>query len=184
MFFGPNSRAMACATARRPNFADGEGGKALAAAHAGGRAGEQDGAAAARHHDARRLAADQEAGVAGELPGLEEQLFGGLEQRLVDVRAGVEQADLDRSDLLFDAGEQVLNLGLLTGVDAERMDLLTGGLELVDQGLRLGGVAAANADRVAAFGETSRHRGADRIARADQYRDPAALRHPIPPNKF
>ena len=79
--------------------------KPLAAAHAGGRAGKEDGAASARKHDARRLAADQEAGVAGEFPRLEEQLFGGFEQRLVDVRSGVEQADLDRPELSFDLGE-------------------------------------------------------------------------------
>src|ERR1700758_2582404 len=64
-------------------FRRSKGGKALATAQARGRAGEENGAAAARHHHARRLASDQEAGIAGELPGLEEQLFGRLGQRLV-----------------------------------------------------------------------------------------------------
>ena len=45
------------------------------------------------------LAADQESRVARQFPSLEEQLFGGIQQRLVDVRSGVEQADLDRSDV-------------------------------------------------------------------------------------
>src|SRR5258707_8417679 len=48
-----------------------EGGEAGAAANAGSGASEQDGAATARHHVARRFTASQEAAVTGELPCLE-----------------------------------------------------------------------------------------------------------------
>ena len=111
MFFGPNSRAIAWATARRPNFAGENAAKPLPPRRLAVAPVKRIVPLPARHHHARRLAADQEAGVAGKLPCLEEQLLGGLDQRLVDVRAGVEQAHLDRPDLVFDAGEQLLNLG-------------------------------------------------------------------------
>src|SRR5260370_4046341 len=76
-------------------------------------------------HDARSLPSDQEAAVAGQFPGLEEQLLRSVQQRLVDVRTGIVEADLDRSDIAFDIGKQLLDLRLLTGVNAERVNLLT-----------------------------------------------------------
>ena len=53
-------------------FCRGEGGKARTAAHAGSGAGEQDGAMAARHHTARRLAADPKADHSEFLPMLKD----------------------------------------------------------------------------------------------------------------
>src|SRR6185437_5950723 len=126
MFFGPSSRAMACATARRPNFAAEKAAKPLPP--------RMLAVAPVKRMVPlpRRLAADQEAGVTGKLPCLEEQLFRGLDQRLVDVGAGVEQADLDRSDLAFNASEDVLDLLFVTRIHTESIGFLTFGLKLVD----------------------------------------------------
>src|SRR3954447_6905463 len=98
--------------------------KPLAAADACGRTGKKDGAASAGQHDARRFAPHQEAGVAGQLPGLEEELFGSFQQGLVYVRTGIEQADLDRADIAFDVREQLLHFRFLAGVDAEGVNAL------------------------------------------------------------
>ena len=155
----------------------GEGGKARAAAHAGGGAGEQDGAVAARHHVARRLAAGEEAAIAGELPGLAEQRLGRLQQRRVDVRAGVVEADFDGPDLALDLGEQVLDRGLLAGIDAEGLHRAAVGRDLVDQRLGLGSVASRHADLQSAGGEASGNGGADGIARAHEQGDGPAGCH-------
>src|SRR5262249_24102980 len=107
--------------------------KSVAAAQGRSRAGEEDGAAASRHHHTGRFASDQESRVAGELPSLEKQLFSGVEQGLVDIRSGIEEANLDRPDLLFDAREQCLHVRLLSGIDAEGVGLLIGSLQLVNE---------------------------------------------------
>ena len=135
----------------------------------------------ARKHVARRLAADQKPAIAGKFPGLEEQFFGGVQQRLVDVRSGVEKTDLDRPDVLFDLGEQFLNFGFLAGIDAERVSLEARGLQFIDQSLGFGRVAPADADGVAAFGKAPGHGRADGIACADQYCYAALFRHPCSP---
>jgi len=119
--------------------------KALAAADAGGRSGEENRTAPPGEHVARSLTADQKPAVTRKLPRLEEQLFGRIQQRLVDVRPGIEETDLNRSDVLFDVGKQLLNFGFLTGIDAERVGVEACGLQLVDQRLRLGCVTPANA---------------------------------------
>src|SRR6185312_81003 len=161
----------------QPEFRRSESGKALAAAEACCGARKEDRAAAARDHDARGFAADQEARVAGELPGLEEQLFRGLDQRLVDVGSGIEQADFDRPDLLLDAGEEVLDLLLLARIDADGVDFVTLGFQLIEQGLGLGGIAAADADGIAALCEAARHRCPDRVAGTDKDRYATAPGH-------
>src|SRR5215471_15590993 len=74
-------------------FGAGKRGIADATAQAGGRASKEDVAAAARQHQARRLAAGQETGVAGHLPDFAEHPLGGLEQREIDIGADVEDAD-------------------------------------------------------------------------------------------
>src|SRR5262245_49589929 len=81
-----------------------------AAAQARGGAGEEDIASAARQHQPRRLAAGEEAGIAGHLPDFAEYPFGGVEDREVDVGADVEDADFQRR--------------LLVGVVEEGDDLL------------------------------------------------------------
>ena len=74
-----------------------------------------------------------------------------------------------------------LDLGFLTGIDAERVNAVARGPQLVDQPLRLGCIAPADADRVAALGKTPGHGRADGVACADQYCYAAALRHSVSP---
>ena len=93
---GPELARHALRDGAQAELGAGEGGVAVAATHAGGRAGEEDRAAAARQHHARRLAAGQEAGVAGQFPDLAEHPLGGVQQREVDVGADVEDGDLQR----------------------------------------------------------------------------------------
>src|SRR5262249_27449771 len=80
-------------------FGAGESGIADTATHAGSSASKEDIAAAARQHQARRLAARQEAGVAGHFPDLAEHPLGGLEQREIDIRADIEDANLERCEI-------------------------------------------------------------------------------------
>ena len=142
--------------------------------------GKEDGAAAARQHVARSLTSDQKPAVAGQFPGLEEQLFGGVQQRLVDVRTGIVEADLDRPDDLFDLGKQVLNLGFLTGIDAERVGLEARSLQLSDQPWDLAASRRQMQTGIAALGKTPGHGRANGVACADKYCYAAAFRHPFP----
>src|SRR5262249_38219340 len=104
---------------------------------------------------------------------------GGLDQRLVDVGAGVEQADFDRPDLLFHPREQVLHLRFAARIDAERVDLVPGGLQFVDEALGLGGFAATDAYLIPTFGEAPGDRRPNCIARADEYCHAATVGHRI-----
>jgi hypothetical protein len=61
-----------------------------------------------------------------------------------------------------------LHLRLVAGIDTERADIEAGCFCLIKQALRFGGLAAGHANRVSASGKSSRHRRADRIARAHQ----------------
>src|SRR6516225_6534552 len=81
-------------------------GEAGAAAHAGGGAGKQDRATGAWHHVARCFAAGQKAAIAGEFPYPRKQLGIGLDQRRLDVGAGVEEANFDRPQLCLDLCEK------------------------------------------------------------------------------
>src|ERR1700733_5331001 len=96
--------------------------KTTTATNARGGTGEQDGAAAALEHVMRRLTADQKSCEAGQLPGLEKQGSGGLQQRFLDVRARVEKTDRDRPDRVFDRRKEILDLGFLPRIDAECMN--------------------------------------------------------------
>ena len=102
---------------------------------------------------------------------------------MLDVGAGIVEAYLDRADVGFDIGEQFLDVGFLAGIDAERVRLEPCGLQFVDQRLRFGGVAPADADRVTALGKSPRHGCADGVACADQYCYAATFRH-VHPYKF
>src|SRR5215472_4396321 len=90
---------LACRALRyrtQAEFGAGKGGIADPAAHSGGGAGKKDVAAAARQHQARRLAPAQEAGIARHLPYLAEHPLGGLEQWEIDIGADIEDADFER----------------------------------------------------------------------------------------
>jgi hypothetical protein len=115
---------------------------------------------------------------------LKKQLLCRIQQRLVDVRSGIEEADLDRSDVLFHIGKQLQNIGLLTGVDADCMGVEACGLQLVDQLLRLGCVTPADANRITALGKPPGDGCADSVACADKYRYVATSSHPCSPNKY
>src|SRR6266566_7969589 len=160
--------------------------KSLAATDAGGRSGEENRTVPPRKHVACGLAADQKPAVTRKLPGLEEQLSGRIQQRLVYVRSGIEETDLDRSDVFFDVGKLLLNFGFLTGIDAERVGVEACGFQLVDQRLRLGCVTPANANCITTLGKTPGDRRADGIACADKYRHAAASRHSwsLPPSSY
>jgi len=63
-----------------------------------------------------RLPTDQEPRIAGQLPSLEEELFGVIQQGLAYVRACIEQAYLYRSDTPLDLGKECFDILLLPGV--------------------------------------------------------------------
>jgi hypothetical protein len=153
----------------------GEGGEAVAAAHAGGGAGEQDRALPSRRHPPGGLAAGEEAREGGHLPDLEIDPRRGLRDREADVRANVEDADLDRRDLGFDPLEQLDHLLLLAGVDAERMDLAAGLSDRLGQGLQLVGFAAHDDCGKALAGEPPGDRSAQCVSRPDH--DDRLVRH-------
>src|SRR5260370_14450446 len=94
-FFRPNLARGGFRPRAQAELGAGEGGITGAGEQAGGGAGEENIAAAARQHQPRRLPARQEARIAGHLPHLSEHPFGGIEDREVDVRADVEDADLE-----------------------------------------------------------------------------------------
>src|SRR4030088_157321 len=132
---------------------------------------------ASLEHVAGSLAADEKPGITGQFPGLEEQFFGGLQHRFFDVGACVEEADFDRSDGFLDIGEQILNLSLLAGIDAEGMDLAAFRPEFINQGNGFRGVASCNADLVASMRKAAGNSRTDRIAGADQQHNFIARRH-------
>src|SRR3546814_2896890 len=83
-----------------------KGREARSAAQARRRAGEEDGAAAARRHALRRLAPHQETGEARHFPDLGVDAHARLADREIYVPADVEHRDLDRADLCLDLVEQ------------------------------------------------------------------------------
>ncbi len=106
MFCGPELARHRLRYRAQPELGAGEGRTAAAAAQAGRRAGEEDVALAARQHQARSLAAGQEARIAGHLPDLAEHPLGGIEDREIDVGADIEDADLERRFLVGIAEER------------------------------------------------------------------------------
>ena len=176
MFFGPNSRAIACATARRPNLALANAAKPLPPRKRRSRAGEEDVALAARQHQPRRLASGEEAGIAGHLPHFPEHPLGGFQDREIDVGADVEDADFQRRMLVgvIEEGDDLL---LLARIERTGMDLAAGRLDLLDQRLELGAVAAAGENRKSLGGKLLGDLAADKIAGADDRNRRVSLLH-------
>src|SRR6202790_2339891 len=75
-------------------FRAGKGRKTRFAAHAGGRAGEENVTLAAGKHQARGLPAGKKAGIAGHFPHFAENPLGGLDDRKIHVGADVEAETL------------------------------------------------------------------------------------------
>ena len=138
----------------------------------------------ARKHDACSLTSDQEAAIAGQFPSLEEQLLGSLQQWLVDVRSSVEEADLDGPELFLDPREYALDLCFLTGIDTERVNIMSRSPQFAHEPLRLGRITPADANRIAALRKTPGDGRSDGVACAYKYRYAAALRHSVSPIKF
>ncbi len=149
----------------------GERGEARRAAHARGRAGEDDRAAAARQHRLGDLAAHQEAGERAHLPHLAVDALGRLGDREAHVRADVEDRDLDRRDLALDVRDQRLDVDLLARVGAEAVRRAAVGADLRHERLELVGAAPGDARDIALAREAARDRAAGGVAGADhEYR--------------
>src|SRR3954447_5759949 len=180
MFFGPNSRAAACATARRPILALAKRRIAASAAQARRRTGEEDIALAAGQHQARGLAAGEEVGIASHLPDLAEHPFGGVENRKVDVGADVEDANLERR-VLVGIAEKRDDLVLLARIERARVNFAAGLLDLLDERFELGAVAASREHRKALGGKLLCNLAADKITGADHGHGRVSLLHGTSP---
>ena len=101
----------------------GEGGKARAAAHARGRAGEKDRAAAAFDHSLRRLAAGQKPRERRHLPNLGIDPRRRLDDRKAHVRADIEDKRLDWTDLALDPFDQRRDIAFDARVEPEGVSL-------------------------------------------------------------
>ena len=130
--FGPSSRARALRQRPKPVLRAGEGREAGGAAHARGRAGEEDRAPAARSHHARRLAARQEAGEAGHLPDLGIDLGRRLEHGKTHVGADVEDEDLDRPDRLLDRRDEGGDVGFVARIEPEGVRFAAAGADALE----------------------------------------------------
>ena len=171
---------MVCATAAQAGFGAGERGIADAAAHARGRAGEEDRALTARQHQPRRLAPGEEAGVAGQLPDLAEHALGRVQQRKIDIGADVEDADFERR-VRVGGAQKSGNVLLLARIKPARHDLPPAASISSTSGASLSALrrpakmvkpSAANC-----FGDG----GADEIAGSDDRRGGIALSQLRPP---
>jgi hypothetical protein len=137
-----------------------------AAAHARGRAGEEDAALAAWQHQPGGLAPAEEAGIAGELPDLAKYALRRFQQRKIDVSADVEDADFERRVRIggLQKGGDVL---FLARIEPARHDLAAGGFDIADERRELVGVAPAGEDRKALGGKFFRDGCADEISGAN-----------------
>src|ERR1700733_4954759 len=153
----------------------GKGGKARAAADARGRAGEEDGAAAAFDHAPRNLMAGEEPGKGRHLPNLGIDPRGRLDDRETDIGANIEDEHLDRTDLALDPFNERGDIIFDPGVESESVSfaaLRTDRLrQLVDRLIVPRSPSDAGAKALARKG--MRDRGAEPIARPDDKADPA-----------
>src|SRR5262245_12128749 len=150
----------------QPGFRGGERGVADTAAQARGRTGKEDCPTAARQHQARGFAPGDEAGVAGHFPDLAEHSLGGLEDRKIDVRADVEDADFERRlalGFLQERGEVVF----LARVERASDRLAVRLRDLGEERRELVAVAAPDEGGESFRSEFLRDCRADEIARAD-----------------
>jgi hypothetical protein len=102
-----------------------------------GRAGEQDGATAARHHDLGHLAAHQEAGKAAHLPHLEVDAGGGLADGKRTLAPMLKAATSMGADLALDGVDERHHLLLLAGIRAEGAGLAALALDAATKGASL-----------------------------------------------
>src|SRR5271170_3655969 len=81
-------------------FVAGERGVADTAAQSGGGSGKEDRAFFAWHHDPGRLAPGEKSRPAGHFPHLAKYPVGGLQNREVDVRTDIADANLERREVI------------------------------------------------------------------------------------
>src|SRR4029077_8666256 len=124
--------------------------------------------------------------VTSELPGFKEQSAARFVQRRLDVRAGVEETDLDRSQLCLHASEQPLDCLFVADIGADGVRRTARRHDLLHDAARLLGIAPCHADAVTSGGEPARHCGADRVSGANQQGDSLLLAfgHPRIPLRF
>jgi hypothetical protein len=116
----------------------------------------------------RGFAPDEKTSIARKLPGFKEQLLGGFQQRLVQIRTGVEKTDFDGTDILLDLGKQLLDFLFLARIAAKGVKLSAPGLQLLSKRLGFFSVAPGYANFVSTLGKASRNSGADSIAGSNQ----------------
>src|SRR5581483_5857316 len=111
-----------------------------------------DVAAPARQHEPGRLTAGQKAGIAGHFPDLAENPLSRFQNREVDVRADVEDANFQRRMLVCIVQEGD-DLVFLASVERTGVNLSTGSLDVLDEGSQLFAVTTAGEDREAFCGK-------------------------------
>ena len=90
----------------------------------------------ARSHDARGLAARQEAGESGHLPDLGIDLRRRLDDGKAHVGADVEDEDLDRPDRPLDRLDEGRDVGLVARVEPEGVRLAAVGADALGERLQ------------------------------------------------
>src|SRR5712671_1464397 len=127
-------------------FRAGKRRKPRSAAHARGRAGEENVALAAGKHQARGLATGKEAGIAGHFPYLAENPLGGLDDRKIHVGADVEDANL-QGGVLVGVAQEGHHLVLLSRVERPSEHLSVRRLDFLDERRELFALAPSDKDR-------------------------------------
>ena len=101
----------------------------------------------------------------------------------LDVGAGIEEADFDRSQLRLHLCEERLDSLFIAHIGTDGACDAAGRDNLLHEAARLLGIAPRYADGVAASGESPRHCGANRVSGANQQRHsalPAFDHRPVP----
>src|SRR6266436_9644800 len=127
-------------------FRAGKRRKPRSAAHACGRAGEENVALAAGKHQARGLATGKEAGIAGHFPYLAENPLGGLDDRKIHVGADVEDANL-QGGVLVGVAQEGHHLVLLSRVERPPEYLSVRRLDFLDERRELFTLTSSDKDR-------------------------------------
>src|SRR6266404_9391331 len=142
--------------------------ESFSAPNTGRRPCKQDCPAAATRHVVCGFAPHEKPSIARKLPGFKEQLLGGLQQRLVHIRTGVEKTDFNGADILLDLRKQLLDFLFLARIDAKGVKLGAPGPQLLGKRLGFFSIAPGDANFVSALRKASRNSRADGIAGPNQ----------------
>ena len=119
MPFGPNSRAVLCARARKRKLAHRENRRVRKAFNAGAGAGQQDRAAAARDHAAGRLLDDEKTAVRGYFEGLARGFRVDFGDRSGRSGAGIIKYRIGLAEPRVHRLEQMRDRGRIRGIDGK-----------------------------------------------------------------